>query len=349
MSDTRKPDFMKCNCTCPEARELFSPYLDGEISTEESDLLTGHLLLCNDCREEFDLWKKVSECLRTEAVNEEPSAGFSLRVVNSLASQKKTQSLPGRRLFGAWRAPAAAAAAAIMIFTGSWGVSVALKGEKQPPPMVAEQPVNPVVDSAQTGPVKTVEPDSQGSGDKPSVPVEQPANPPKNTGGEVNTGIKDPAATTPVQTGEVALMNASKIIPSTTLKISTNNPANSRDIALGMAADLGGGGQVLDSQKSPGGELTIMRMTVPRNNGSTLVSQLSGLGGIIERSDGKADITTDYNAALNRLADIQATIASGINDREKSRLESEASALKRQIEKWDSEVASYAVVLWLEQ
>jgi len=90
-------------------------------------------------------------------------------------------------------------------------------------------------------------------------------------------------------------------------------------------------------------------MTVPRSSGSTLVSQLSGLGGIIERSDNKTDITSDYNTALNRLNDIQATIDSGIDADEKSRLESEASVLKRQLDKWDKEMASYAVILWMEQ
>lgn len=339
---------MSGNYKCNEVRELFSPYLDGETSPEESGLLTGHLLLCEDCREEFDLWKKISESLSLEAVDEEPSAGFSSRVVSRLGNEHKTKALPGRRLFSTWRVPAAAAAAAVMIFTGSWGVGMALK-EKQQPQLVADytQPEKTVVNDAPTGPVQTGEPGGQSSSDNPAAPAGKPGN----TDNEDKPAIKDTAAPRQASPAQTMLLSSNKNIPSTTIKISANNPATSRDIALNMAAGLGGSGQVLNNQKKTDGygDLTIIRMTVPRNYGPTLVSQLSGLGGIIDRSDGKADITSEYNAALNRLADIQATINSGINAGEKSRLESEASVLKRQIEKWDSEVAQYAVILWLEQ
>lgn len=349
LSGTRKPNSMECSYKCPEVRELFSPYLDGETSPEESGLLTGHLLLCDDCREEFDLWKKISNSLSLEAVEEEPSAGFSSRVVSRLDNQRKAQALPGRRLFSTWRAAAAAAAAAVMIFAGSWGVGVALKDTGQKPGLVADNtlPEKTIIDSTLTSPAQTGQPGGQSGGDKPAAPADQPGT----TDNEVKPPIKDTAAPRQVSPAQTVLLSSNKNIPSTTIKISTNSPATSRDIALNMAAGLGGSGQVLNSQKKADGygDLIIIIMTVSRNNGPTLVSQLSGLGGIIERSDGKADITSDYNAALNRLADIQATIDSGINDGEKSRLESEASALKRQIEKWDSEVAQYTVILWLEQ
>lgn len=337
------------NYKCNEIRELFSPYLDGETSPEESGLLTGHLLLCEGCREEFDLWKKISETLKLESVEEEPPADFSAKVVGRLNSERKIRAFPGLRIPRTWKVPAAAAAAAVMLFAGSWGVGVALKDSGQKPAVVAENsPMdNPEENIINPDPAQTGQPGGQNSGDNPAAPADKPGS----ADNEVKPEVKDPAAPRQASPTQTMLLSSDKNIPSTTIKISANNPAASRDIALNMAAGLGGSGQVLSNQKKTDGygDLTIIRMTVPRNNGPTLVSQLSGLGGIMERSDGKVDITSEYTAALNRLSDIQATIDSGINADEKSRLESEASVLKRKIEKWDSETAQYAVVLWLEQ
>lgn len=333
------------NFRCYEARELFSPFLDGEASSEEHDLLTGHLLFCEECRQEFELWRKISESLKLESVDEEPPADFSSRIVSRLNDEQRVRTFPGVRIPHSWRVPAAAAAAAVMLFAGSWGVGVALKDPGQKPELIANYKTGENV--SKTGADQSGQTDNRTGDSSPAAPADAP----KSNVGEVKPAA--PAATATAHTGSTAnntaLLNSNKSIASTILKISTNNPANSQDLALGMASGLGGGGQILDSQKRAGGDLIIIRMTVSRNSGPTLVTQLSGLGGILDRSDNKADITSDYNTALNRLADIQATVDSGIDAGENNRLASEASVLKRQIEKWDKEMESYAVILWLEQ
>lgn len=340
---------MSGNFRCYEARELFSAFLDGETSSGEHDLLTGHLLLCEECRQEFELWKKISESLKLESVDEEPPADFSSRIVGRLNDEQRVRTFPGVRIPHSWRVPAAAAAAAVMLFAGSWGAGVALKDPGQKPELIANyaQPDKTGENVGKTGADQTGQPDNRTGGGSPAAQADTP----KNNVGEVETAAPVTTATAHSESpaNNTALLNSNKNIASTILKISTNNPANSQDLALGMASGLGGGGQVLDNQKRAGGELIIIRMTVSRNSGPTLVSQLSGLGGILDRSDNKADITSDYNTALNRLADIQATVDSVVDAGEKNRLASEASVLKRQIEKWDKEMESYAVILWLEQ
>jgi anti-sigma factor (TIGR02949 family) len=335
------------NYKCNEIRELFSPFLDGETTPEEHDLLTGHLLLCEDCRREFDLWRKISETLKFESVEEELPADFSARVVGRLHSEQKIRTFPGLKIPRTWKVPAAAAAAAVMLFAGSWGVEVALKDAGQKPAVVAEngQTGTPEENVVKTSPDPVNKPGEQEADNLAQV------DQPKTDVIEKKPTEKEPTvAHTGSPSGKTALLSSNKSTASTILKISANNPAYSRDLALNMASGLGGGGQVLDSQKRDGGgELTIISMSVSRNSGSTLVSQLSGLGGILERSDSKSDITANYNTAVNRLADIQATIDSGVNAGEKTRLKSEASVLKRQIEKWDKETESYTVILWLEQ
>lgn len=336
---------LRLSVECQEVRELFSPFLDGEISSGKHDLLTGHLQVCEACRQEFELWKDISEALRTETFSEEPSADFCSGVISRLRkeNEKEVATFTPRRLFRSWRAPAAAAAAAVMLFAGSWGINVALKDNPGNPGIVAVQPGNPGETVVNTPPETTVEPGESNVTTNPAAPVEKP----KDNGAEVKP-VQTPPAATGNNVNNTVLLNSNRGILSTILKISTTSPEATKDIAIRMATGLGGSGQVLSSQKKADGDLTIIRMTVSRHNGTALLAQLSGLGGILDRADEKRDITTEYTTAVNRLNEIQASLNAGIDGSQRNQLEAEASGLKRQIETWDKELNSYVVILWLE-
>ncbi|MFZ5647416.1 MAG: anti-sigma factor family protein [Bacillota bacterium] len=339
---------------CDQMRELFSPWLDGEISVEESHDLEGHLLTCDSCRQELDLWKKISETLRGDLIEGEPSPNFCSGVMSRLRQETgEPRSLPGRKLFTRWRAPAAAAAAAVMLFAGSWGAHVALNPEKpkteivinQPDPGTVIQPGTP----DRTAPEKMVQPQNTDRVTDTGTPVAEPET--GNTGS--NSGsVAEPAPTKSLagnQLGDVALLNSNRDILSTILKLSASNTANATAAALDMAAGMGGGGQVLTTQKNGSGDLAIIRLVVPRESGKGLAAQLSGLGGIIDRTDEKKDISASYIEAGNRLKEIQARISAGVSPGERSQLEAEASGLKRQIESWNKDLGSYVIILWVEQ
>jgi len=221
----------------------------------------------------------------------------------------------------------------------------------------SEKPVAVVVDQGQTvasgvkekvpppEPDKAVQPDSKATVEK-TIPEPVTNDTAKSTG-EVNS-VQPVAPKTGIQVGDAVLLNSHRDILSTILKVNTPNVADNTNNALEMASRLGGSGQVLTSQKRSSGELAIVRIAVPRENGRNLVTQLSGLGGIIDRADEKRDVTASYTEARNRLSEIQIR-SSGAAPEEKSQLEAEASGLKRQIESWDKELGSYAIILWLEQ
>lgn len=345
---------------CSEIRELFSAMLDGELAGEDRVRLENHLRACTGCRQEFDLWQRITETLRDDAAGEDPSPGFCAGVMGRLQSQR-----PGRGLISAWRAPAAAAAAAVMLFAGSWGVSVALKGDKPESAVVINQarhgtgtgggaiaPAGPGNDGQPAGqPAETAgggaaAPGNAGAGQTPAGPaVIQPTD-------GTATGPAAAVATAPApvkQAGGAVLLNkAQGEILSTILKLSVANTQDAANTALALAENAGGGGQVLTSQKKNGGELLIVRMTVPRDAGKGLVAQLSGLGGVLSRVNESRDITDQYNRAAGRLGEIQARLGSDLPADERSQLGAEASGLKRQIESWDEETGSYAIILWLE-
>lgn len=342
---------MSAEIKCEDVRDLFTPWLDGEISGEENDLLAGHLLTCEPCRNEFELWKRIADTLRDDTAIEEPSPDFRTGVMRRLQTETEVESRPRRRLAHIWRTPAAAAAAAVLLFAGSWGVSVALKPEK--PEIIAigvpdkARENTPKVQDPGTAPEKTAQPQDT---IKPVEPVTESGG---GQSGEPGVKTGQPALPETPKPGEpvksyALLTYSQKDVLSTILKLSVPNTEDAKNIALVLTAKQGGSGQVLDSQKKGAGELTILRMTVTREGGRNLVAQLSGLGGVIDRIDEKRDISDNYNQAVNRLADIQARMKSGIPADEKSQLEAEASGLKRQIESWDKEASSYVIILWLE-
>lgn len=333
---------------CSEIRELFSAMLDGELAGEDRVRLENHLRACTGCRQEFDLWQRISETLRDDTAGEDPSPDFCAGVMGRLQSQR-----PGRGLISAWRGPAAAAAAAVMLFAGSWGVSVALKGDKPESAVVINQAQPGTATGggaiAPAGPGNDGQPAGEGNagaGQTPTGPaVIQPTD-----GTATGPAAAGAAASAPVKQAEgaVLLNKAQGEILSTILKLSVANTQDAANTALVLAKNAGGGGQVLTSQKKNGGELLIVRMTVPKDAGKGLVAQLSGLGGVLSRVNEGRDITDQYNRAAGRLSEIQARIGSDLTADERSQLGAEASGLKRQIESWDNETGSYAIILWLE-
>lgn len=341
MSEFKDEEEMNC-IACSQVREMFSPWLDGEISSEESNFLTGHLQSCEACRQEFDLWKKISATLRENIFDCEPSPEFCAGVIKRLQEEKITEIKSGRRIPRGWKVPAAAAAAAMMIFAGSWGIMPSLKPSGPNTEVVLEQgQPDSTIGSGESLDSSTGQDGQVGPADNSNAANRSTAN---NTGNP--TGL---AAAVPSNTyKEVVLLGTQREIASTILKISVSHLENAKSSALSMTTKAGGNGQLLSTQKNGDKDLVILRITVPRDNGNTLITNLSGLGQVFNRLDEKKDITTSYNEAVNKLNEIQARISAGVTASEKSQLEAEASVLKRQIEAWDKETGYHVVILWLE-
>lgn len=333
--------------SCDEMQEMFSSLLDGEIAGDDKARLEEHLLHCNTCEMEYQLWHQIAQTLRNDIVNEEPSSDFTAKVMQKIQEEAK----PKRWIPGSLRTPAAAAAAAVMLFAGSWGVNVALQNDNLPGATNAK-PGNGFTDkiarviykdNAETDKVApTVKP---GNSDNPQVAQNEPKN--------RNSEEKTVPSTTPdtVQTlrNPVLLNVAQQDVLSTILKLSVSNTADAKSTATSLATNLGGSAQVLTTQPKGAGELIIMRVTVPRSAGKHMVSQLSGLGAVIDRTDERKDISDGYSRAVNRLNEIQGRINANISAQERDQLEAEASGLNRQIESWNKEAGAYGIILWLEK
>ena len=88
---------------CEEAFYMIQRYYDGELSTEEHDLLKRHLLGCAECQQEFDEYSALFgdfESLRVEVKH---------RDVLSQTLERIEEAAKKRRMDMWWRGVAVAA------------------------------------------------------------------------------------------------------------------------------------------------------------------------------------------------------------------------------------------------
>ncbi|HHW44689.1 MAG TPA: hypothetical protein GXX25_12985, partial [Desulfotomaculum sp.] len=114
---------------CREARQLFYPWLDGELSGRQQAELQEHLRECPACAGELAGWMAVSSTLKGMAaevmVPEGFTAGVMNRLLESLSADMPAAAVAGER-------PAAAGSLAGAVAGGGMERYVASAHEKAP-------------------------------------------------------------------------------------------------------------------------------------------------------------------------------------------------------------------------
>lgn len=339
----------KIKFNCSQVNELFSLMLDNELSGEDMTRVEEHLLACEYCRNEYQIWQGISRVLKEDKIDQIPSPDFSAKVISRIENEVKPKTLWAIP----WKTPAAAAVAAVMLFTGTWGVSLALKADKPEATIVQQGQNEQDQQIGREGNTDVGTPGVVNSG-------KDVGNPQQGADSEGKDKAKDPTVnngtkTTPPKTNSQAevfsnltlLSNNNKDIVTTILKLSVSDVGVAKEKVMSMASRQGGSSQVLASQKTANGELVIVRVDVSREAGVGLAAQLATQGVVTDRTEDKKDISGSYNKSLNRLNEIQYLLNQ--NPENKSQLEAEASGLKRQIEVWNSEASMYGIIVWLQK
>ena len=87
MTTTTGPDLI---FDCGSARDLFSGYLDGDISGREMHAMAAHLESCTGCGMEFETWRGVQRTLAaTGPVKAPDDLGLRLRLAISKESARR--------------------------------------------------------------------------------------------------------------------------------------------------------------------------------------------------------------------------------------------------------------------
>lgn len=108
---------------CRQARQLFSPWLDGELTGEEAGALRAHLAACRSCAAELARLREITAALRDLRVPVAPPEGFAARVTERLRKPGLEPAAgaaggAGRAAEGAGRPAVAAAAGKVVPLAG---------------------------------------------------------------------------------------------------------------------------------------------------------------------------------------------------------------------------------------
>lgn len=372
---------------CREAREFFSPYLDGELTTGEKDLMQRHLAACPACREELARWEELSRALKGLKTPVAAPPGFAAAVMARVNPAHRSRPL--------WRARrlVAAAAAVALLAAGSVGYAARSLWQQLPAGIAALHQGYGATGSqvAITPEDKTTTPEASrpgaaGPGNQPGGGAEAGA------GGQAGTANKQPGsgATAPgngqgnsqpagsgknnnpagnqegQQPGSAGVdrqpamvassesypartfLSATRQVTSTMLKVRVTDMAASRAKALGLGSSAGAGVQVIADQDNGQEKRFICQFTVASDGAGGLLAALQGVGQVISQNTSSQDLTQQFSATLEQYQAKVAQVNAASDQAEKEKLTREAKALEQQLSSWDEASKKQVIILWLE-
>lgn len=322
------------NKSCLKSRELFSPWLDEEATPGESLILEEHISQCPYCKRELEEWRNISGSLKLISYEDAVPDGFSGKVLSRLKEGRDKQRPPRP-----WYRYAAAAAA-VLLLTGSAGVinNFVLVPDKKfsvvevgPPaqntPMGVDSPAAPT-----NGPDTLEDPQQSPDTGTPTRPV------PEKTSAPLTKNTPSPQA---------VLLSSEIKIRSTLLKVESANPGAATEKAKALADGAGTVSQATAGQDSGGKSVSVLTITVPESGSSRLIVMLSEAGMIIDRTDEVKDITARYKEALARQQELVTLTGDSLSD--KDVLETELASLNKQIKEWQEQADRHTIILWIEK
>jgi len=340
---------------CHEALNLISLHLDGALAEGQARALERHIAECGDCAREMQIQVKLTSALR-EIGSEEIQAPPQLcnLVMGKLRAERK---FTFRWLPETWRKSVAAAAAILLLAGGSAGVATGLKIAG-----TYKVPGHGTIATVQTG-----------GSTAPGPGLVVPATPDSNIVGNENktdpgdagTGIGSPGEAVtgnapadsehpspsvtgvPAQAGQVELLSGGIKVNSTVLRLAVDDMATARARAVALAAGASATAQVFPEQ-SDSKKIVFIRFTVATGQATDLLTNLSGLGYLVDRQDESRDNTSYYNELAVRHSELQARMNTTTEPEERRQMEAQAASCKREMENMRAEADKRVIMLWLE-
>ncbi|MDR1615485.1 MAG: zf-HC2 domain-containing protein [Syntrophomonadaceae bacterium] len=347
---------------CREIKNLFSPYLDGELDAHDGDRLREHLAHCRECRLELEAWRNISLNVRDLASS--PLAappGFAAQVMGSIQpGQAKKPFYQTRRLFKV----AAGIAATLVLAVSPYFITLerSLQMVEVNPPISEEQPVdsdwpNPntvadPTDNFNTAPSDTVPTtvDSAADADANSgnnnalppasgdIPAESTAPADSQPGAEVTT--PPPGNTEYVLTSD-SVVSSLLVVKADAVDAAENK---ARELALKLDAAF------VSIGKENNGETarSSYKITVSSTQADKLITQLSALGEVVNYQSEKQDLSDKYTESRARWLSLQNQRRETTDSTELKQLDAQIKALDSQLKEWNQQTQKQTIVLWLQ-
>ncbi|QGP91673.1 Putative zinc-finger [Neomoorella glycerini] len=350
---------------CRNAREFFSPYLDGELSPAEREVFRQHLGECPACCKELERWRDISLALQGMKAPVATPPGFLAAANTRLAARQRTRPWQGIRRWVAAAAAVAVLAAGSLSYAarGLWQhlpapVARVQQGDGQqlavdnPDPAARPPASNLLPDSGHSQPVKpdVQQPDSGNPPGKNQLPVTAPGN----GGGQPVTPDSGKPGQQPTRLagGEPytarAFLSAGRQATSTMIKITVDDINGTKAKALSLASSSGAAIQVIADQDNGQVKRVIYKFTVAESQAAALVAGLSQLGQVISKNTTTQDLTQQFSATLEQYQAKVAQVNAAADAEERAKLTKEAKALEQQLSTWEEETKQHTIILWLE-
>lgn len=320
---------------CRRLENLISPYLDGELSSFESETVRSHLSVCANCNREYEAMRRIADaCNDLGKIQMEAPFGFKNSLMQKIRADQVevAPAKPPRHLRPAWKRAAAGVAAAAMLAVGALSMnSPAIMQIADRIPGVI-QPSSDIPAVTEPMPGNNVSPAEiqNHSGDSTVSPVVIAQDP---TAGNAPNGV---------------FLNKERYVITTLLQLEVADSSAALDKAMQMTAQVQGQSLNLGQQVGEKGSYTAVKITVARSQAAGLIAQLSSLGTVSGQEVDKDDISTKYADTLSRY---QALLSQRLTTQEASQkvlLDQRISDLAAELQDWEQQADQETIVLWLE-
>lgn len=328
------------NINCLKARDLFSPWLDGEATPEESGLLEVHIKTCRQCSEELQAWKSLSDDLKKIKYPLDIPDDFTNRIMGQIKAEKHRKVA----FFHNTRLKVAASAASLLVLAGSIGLINNLLPDKKV--SVANSGPRPTI----TEVVKPAPGQQESTVETPPATEAQTPSAATNPGQKAGTATGQPPAdatenknTTP----EYALLDSDIKIKSTMVKLVSADPSGIINKATSLAAGYGNVSQPYSGQNTQGRTISVITITVPEKESAGMINSLTSFGKVLDKSDDTQDITYKYKECQARRQELSSLLNSPAGD--KASYRTEYASLTTQLQEWQEQASKHTITLCVEK
>ncbi|MCG8400957.1 MAG: zf-HC2 domain-containing protein [Firmicutes bacterium] len=352
---------------CEQIKKQIPDWLDGETETNLAEIIENHIGDCDSCRQEVAFWKNIGDAFQEDSGNIKAPVGFADAVMARLPKQ---QDSGFKKITAGWRRGLAAAAAFLLVATGSaagyfqWGLNKATHIVEHQPDIVAiQEPANngkepgPPADPGNNVPggVQPVDNGTENTGMQqsgnsqpkatPDDPPEQPSIEPSGDSDNITNSQRDI-----INPGELALMNTNmdRVLERTLLQLKVEDFDAAQTQALDYIYGSNARYEIIASEDTDTGNQESLKIVVDNSQAVMLLDNLTALGQVVTRDKTRSDITADYNKKVEQVSSLKGQLTASDNEQEREQLQVRITGIMAYLKAWDQEAKNKTIILLLE-
>ena len=341
---------------CRKIEQLISPYVDGELTRAETDMVRAHLSACPDCQHEYEDLVRLSSLMKSINRDVVPApTGFSVAVMQHIREEEKVVPLTRKTNWWGrhWKQTVAgiAAAAVLMVSTTLMnGIGPLVQIADNPPSIL--QPDNlPGGDTPANDPGTDPEnnfdndPGNNPSGDPTTGPNLDPGN-----DGQTNPDngpVQIAQNPDPAEYSPVVFLNKERFLVTTLLEIEAGDADRAQQQALSVAGQYQAQVQNLGQQVNDKGRHTVLKVTISKSQAGKLMASLEELGQIMDKEVSRTNINSQFASKLSQYQNLVAQRNAQPDPDDVAALDARIAALENELNNWDKQADQETIILWL--